>query len=87
MIKKIAIIGVGGHAKVVGEIAMLNEFQIIDFYDDQAIYIKSFPFNIVGDLNNLEKNFNNYDNFFVAVGNNKIRGDIIKWLEEQKKIS
>ena len=85
MIKKIAIIGAGGHGKVVGEIAMLNEFQIIDFYDDQATKIKSFPFNIIGDLDNLEKNFNNYDNFFVAVGNNKIRRDNIKWLEEHKK--
>tara|TARA_B110000503_G_C6952126_1_gene331475 strand:+ start:90 stop:710 length:621 start_codon:yes stop_codon:yes gene_type:complete len=85
MIKKIAIIGAGGHGKVVGEIALLTEYKIIDFYDDQVNKIKSFPFNIIGNLKNLEKNFNNYDTFFVAIGNNKIRKDNIKWLEKYKK--
>ena len=35
MNKKIAIIGAGGHGKVVGEIALLNQFEIIDFFDDK----------------------------------------------------
>ena len=35
MNKNLAIIGAGGHGKVVGEIAILNNFKIIDFYDDK----------------------------------------------------
>ena len=31
MDKKIAIIGAGGHGKVVGEIALLNKFNVIEF--------------------------------------------------------
>ena len=32
MNKRLAIIGAGGHGKVVGEIAVLNKYKIIDFY-------------------------------------------------------
>ena len=35
MNKKIAIIGAGGHGKVIGEIALLNQYDIIDFFDDK----------------------------------------------------
>jgi hypothetical protein len=35
MNKKLAIIGAGGHGKVVGEIALLNQYENIDFFDDQ----------------------------------------------------
>ena len=35
MNKSLAIIGAGGHGKVVGEIALLNKFKVIDFFDDK----------------------------------------------------
>ena len=38
MSKKIAIIGAGGHGKVVGEIALLNQYETIDFFDDIKRY-------------------------------------------------
>jgi len=82
MNKKIAILGAGGHGKVVGEIAILNNFKNIEFFDD-AIDIKkkkNFPFKIKGNLDDLEKKFKNYDAFFVAIGDNKIRFRKIKWL-------
>ena len=41
MKKKIAIIGAGGHGKVIGEIALLNHYEIIDFFDDQINTIKN----------------------------------------------
>ena len=40
MNKKIAIVGAGGHGKVVGEIALLNQYEIIDFFDDKYSEIK-----------------------------------------------
>ena len=84
MSDSIAIIGAGGHGKVVGEIALLNQYKTIDFFDDQVNKIKNFPFKVLGTLNNLKDNLKNYDVFFVAIGDNQIRHDKIKWLIKEK---
>ena len=84
MNKKLAIIGAGGHGKVVGEIALLNQYDTIDFFDDQINEIKNFPFKIIGNIDLLKKNLKNYDVFFVAIGDNKIRYDQISWLKNEK---
>ena len=84
MSKKIAIIGAGGHGKVVGEIALLNHYKIIHFYDDQINVIKNFPFNIVNTINYLHDNINDYDAFFVAIGDNRIRSEKIQFLKNFK---
>ena len=84
MNKKIAIIGAGGHGKVVGEIALLNEYEIIDFFDDKKNCIKKFPFNISGTLDHLKKDFKNYDSFFIAIGQNQIRSAIFEWFKKKK---
>lgn len=84
MNKKIAIIGAGGHGKVVGDIALLNNYKVINFFDDNEKGIKKFPFSIYGDFNNLKDNLNDYDDFFVAVGENKIRCSITEWLKKEK---
>ena len=60
MNKKIAIIGAGGHGKVVGEIAFLNQYKVINFFDDQASQIKKFPFTISGNLKYLKEHFDDY---------------------------
>ena len=44
MFKKLAIIGAGGHGKVVGEIALLNKYKTIDFFDDKLTQSKKFSF-------------------------------------------
>ena len=44
MNKRLAIIGAGGHGKVVGEIALLNKYAVIDFFDDRSNEIKEFSF-------------------------------------------
>ncbi len=84
MNKKLAIIGAGGHGKVVGEIALLNEYKIVDFFDDRANEINDFPFNVVDTLNYLKEHQNEYDDFFVAIGDNKLRRDKIVWLKKNK---
>ena len=83
--KKIAIIGASGHGKVIGEIALLNDYEIIDFFDEKYNEIKNYPFKIIGNLKNLETNFNFYDDFFIAIGDNKVRFDKISWLKNKKK--
>ena len=82
MNKKLAIIGAGGHGKVVGEIALLNGYKIIDFFDDRAKEIKKFPFNVVDTPDYLKEHQNEYDDFFVAIGDNKLRKDKILWLKK-----
>ena len=84
MNKKIAIIGAGGHGKVVGEIALLNQYEIINFFDDKENEIKEFPFTISGSFDYLKEHLKDYDAFFVAIGNNQIRSEKIEWLKNHK---
>ena len=84
MNKKIAIIGAGGHGKVVGEIALLNQYEIIHFFDDNENEISNFPFKMIGNLARLKDNLENYDDFFVAIGENEVRYEKILWLRDKK---
>ena len=84
MSKKIAIIGAGGHGKVVGEIALLNQYETIDFFDDRVSEIKNFPFTIIDTLDYLKEHLEDYDAFFVAIGDNQTRSDKIEWLKKYK---
>lgn len=84
MNKKIAIIGAGGHGKVVGEIASMSQYKTIDFFDDNINEIKKFPFNVSGKIEYLKDNIRDYDDFFVAIGENQLRFKFIEWLKEQK---
>ena len=84
MSNKLAIIGAGGHGKVVGEIAFLNQYEIIDFFDDRINDIKNFPFAIVDTVENLKIHFKKNDAFFVAIGDNELRSRKLKWLKENE---
>mgnify|MGYP006100933095 CR=1 FL=1 len=84
MNRKIAIIGAGGHGKVVGEIALLNQYENIHFFDDKINEIKNYPFTIINSLLQLKDNLKNYDAFFVAIGDNKARYKRLSWLREEK---
>ena len=83
MNKKLAIVGAGGHGKVVGEIALLNSYETIDFFDDKINEIRDFPFTIIGTVDYLFEHLKNYEDFFIAIGDNHIRGEKIKWLKNQ----
>ena len=85
MNKKLAIIGAGGHGKVVGEIALLKQYKIIHFFDDEIEKIKDFPFTISGNLDYLVNHLKDYDSFFVAIGDNQKRYNKLEWLKKQKK--
>ena len=84
MNKKLAIIGAGGHGKVVGEIALLNEYKSIDFLDYHQKNNKKFPFQVRGNLNQLKDNLKYYDFFFVAIGDCKTRYEKMLWLKKEK---
>ena len=84
--KKIIIIGSGGHAKVVADIILarekeLNEdLKIIGFLDDNFKNLKNdniFNIPILGDLNNIDNFSKNEDYFFIiAIGSNEVRKKI-----------
>ena len=42
--------------QVVGEIALLNQYNVIEFFDDDINKIKKYPFKICGDIDQLKKN-------------------------------
>lgn len=72
MDKKIIIIGAGGHGKVVADIAKLNGYKEIVFLDDDTSKQTNGNYKIIGTTQDIEKYKGAYD-FFVAIGNNKIR--------------
>ena len=69
----IAIIGSGGHAKIIVDILNeLNIYNIIGFYDDN-IKSKLYDLNYLGKIDNIDKSI---DNFIIAIGDNNIRKKI-----------
>ena len=86
MNKNIAIIGAGGHGKVVGEIALLNQYKVINFFDDKVNDIKKFPFTISGSLDYLKDHLKDYDAYFIAIGENRIRFNIMEQLKKKINI-
>ena len=62
---KLAILGAGGHSKVIHDIATKNNYTKISFFDDKntSEYIK-------GSTDLLLNNQNEYDSYFIAIGNN-----------------
>lgn len=81
--KRIAIIGSGGHAKVIVDlINELNIYKIVGFYDDN-ITSKLYDIVNLGKINNID---NSIENFIIGIGNDKIRKKIfdnnknLKWV-------
>lgn len=70
----IAILGASGHGKVVAEIAELNGFTTIDFFDDRFPELTTIEhWKVVGNSQELYGKAVGYDAVFVAIGNNTIR--------------
>lgn len=73
-VKSIAILGASGHGKVLAELAELNGYERIEFYDDAwPVKCKLEHWSIIGDTNDLFANLSGYDACVVAIGNNAIR--------------
>lgn len=73
---KIILIGAGGHGLVVADIAKLNGYKEIVFLDDDLN--KTYHYSIIDKIANAV-NYSDYD-FFVSIGNNKVRKKIMEWL-------
>lgn len=81
--KKCAILGAGGYGKVVAEIAELNGYHNIAFFDDRWPALTCVEhWAITGNTGTLLTNVSEYDLVIVAIGNNDTR--LIKQRELSK---
>ena len=79
--KSLAILGASGHGKVVAEIARLNGWKTIDFFDARWVQAKiGYLYPVIGTDDDLYKCATLYDGVFVGVGDNKTRSRISKYL-------
>ncbi|MDQ0255336.1 acetyltransferase EpsM [Evansella vedderi] len=75
MMKNLVIIGMGGHSKVVTDVAKRQGYSIIGYVDDKPRpYEKGYLCTLNEFLD--EKSFHDYD-VFIAVGNNRDRQQIV----------
>lgn len=72
--KCLAILGAGGHGKVVADTALAVGWDVIHFYDSSwPVREKNSHWPIVGDDQLLIKNLYQYDGVIVAIGDNQVR--------------
>ncbi|WP_286295420.1 acetyltransferase [Vibrio apostichopi] len=72
--KSCAILGASGHGKVIAEIAELNGYHNIVFFDDRWPSLKSVEhWSVSGDTSTLLSNVKEYDLTVVAIGHNATR--------------
>ncbi len=77
--RRLAIIGAGGHGRVAAEAALLAGWSEITFYDDNWPKIrKNKVWQIAGCFGDFLENPRQYDGVFVAVGDNSHREKIMK---------
>ncbi len=79
--KKLIIIGAGGHGRVVADVASSTELYNEIFFLDDDESKSVAPYRLLGKTADFSKYINECD-FFVAIGNNDIREKMIKSLEE-----
>ncbi len=69
--KRLLVIGAGGHGKVVAEVAQDMGYKEIAFLDDNS------P-EAIGKISDIENLCDHYSDAFVAIGNNKLRGELFQ---------
>ncbi|UYO93998.1 acetyltransferase [Pollutimonas sp. M17] len=76
--KRLAIVGAGGHGRVIADAAQCSGWQAIDFYDDAwpGTGPHAGPWPIAGDTSLLFAQFDNYQGVIVGIGNNPTRAAV-----------
>ncbi|NAW98854.1 MULTISPECIES: acetyltransferase [unclassified Vibrio] len=84
----LAIIGAGGHGKVIADIASQCGYELIDFYDDGKQAGQIFgAWKVKGTVEDLEKQQSDYCGIVVAIGQNDVRSALIQKFALQKRIT
>lgn len=71
--KKLAILGAGGHARVVADAAEALGWSEVSLFDDAWPNIPQGPWPIIGSGRDLETRFAKFDGVIVAIGTNAVR--------------
>jgi len=83
---QLLIIGASGHGKVVADIAIkMKQWEYIAFLDDDSLLHKSMNIDVIGNCNDIRKFINEYE-IFIAIGNNKVRENVMRKLEDMGAI-
>lgn len=83
--KRLLILGAGGHGKVVAEIAtFMNKWDEISFLDDNIELSEVNGYRVIGTISDYNLYKNQYKYAFVAIGNNKLRLNLIEELIENE---
>ena len=80
--KKLVIIGAGGHGKVVADCALNVGYTDIEFLDDNRVVSDVLGFAVVGSVSDVSVYDPDKTEFFVAIGNNRVRIDMVRKLIE-----
>ena len=78
----IALVGAGGHGKVVADIAAQKGYKKIEFFDDNYPQKQKLgPWPIMGRVDALKGNIGDYNKVIVTIGDNLTRAKIAKEVE------
>ena len=83
MMRKLALLGAGGHGKVVADSALCAGWQEVVFYDDAWPRVQSCgPWPVAGNSEQLRLDMAGFDGVVVTIGNNAVRLDKQRWLQQ-----
>ncbi len=73
MKRSLAIVGAGGHGRVVADCAEALGWERIEFYDDKGLGAPAGPWPVVGTVEALFARLGDYDGVVVGLGDNRAR--------------
>jgi acetyltransferase EpsM len=77
LLDELIIIGMGGHSKVVSDIAMLNGYKILGYLDDnEPVGIDHELY--LGRIETLPRRVKDRIRFVIAIGNNQVRKSVVE---------
>ena len=72
--KKLALLGAGGHARVIADMALISGWSSVSFFDDAwPEKGQTGEWDVTGNLSMLIENISNFDGVVIAIGNCEMR--------------
>lgn len=86
--KRLAVFGSGGHARVVGDLASVLGWDSIKFFDENLSSGNTTDqLTIAGKLDDLLERSNDFDGVHIAIGNNAARQNVFRLLKGVEVVS
>lgn len=78
---RLAVLGASGHGKVIADLAEILGWHEVVFFDDAWPQVaQNGAWTVAGDSQALVNQLSRYAGVVVAIGNNRIRADKLRWL-------